>query len=1035
MKLFAPLAVLGLLFCLAVELPAQSVRVVFVSGEASIQRPEEPALRPAVKGETIIIGTRIVTGADGRLVLTPMPGIKSIVTPNTTLLLEGVSENRTSDTNVTQKVVLDLKEGSVVSDLQKPEGVTYDYSIRTARGLAGARGTTYTVGINSAGIQTIVVAHGAISINFSDGRKMTLTPGQLSVTKSNGQTQKVEKLDQLSPEDQKVAQKGAETTIAAIATAIDAGISVAPEALNNALAAAKGLGVTLSPETQKAVSGALDTSDAPPPEKQPGDAPAKDEPKPGDPKPGEPKPGDPKPGDGPVKPDGPPPILPPGPTPPPPPPPNIKEITAKSPLDLFLERLPGDLHAPLRAQPGDIQNLLIALNEIDIAAFVLKPDPDTGVAYTLHDLRTHLAAFKDLKQSNAGAFAMVKDMAGPDLVNMPGTPDPLQWSAGAFARTLASWNALTDAKRALIIDLGAGEAIMDTSPDYIQALLGQLTATDIALIKATGWGRYLADLAGNPATQTILNLASTSSAAQLAIIKDFDVSPQRLVNGTTINTATIAAINALASATVSDADRLLMRQLGVGQRMLYETGTPPRSFSQIINSTIAFYGSLTPAEQTAARALDLGDIFYKNVPTAIFGSSTRTFLQRVQDLTAFYNTHPNLQQSLQDSRILSFDLLPTDFVNASGGSHLSLVDTLALFDALPTRTRTYLDVSYHDGDFNFYELANPLIAASPYLRPLGDINTLLTGLTPGQFSSLLDLDLSTAVFEVIPGPIDLNSSNPLDANQATDLLGANPLATLQATIATYEALPPFHKQVLRELGIIGDGNTAVIGADTQGLDRLLSAYAALPAGLRATTDHLDELAASNHDFGDTTTAVPARSFFFTGNNLRSGVPIIDIQFHSTGDLYVGATRFLQIANSSLGSIPVFDVGAGHDLYLHASDLIELTGDNSTGTMFSNGIRSITMAAATINLTNINFPAGSVASLNSKFLGVNFISGSTPPTPGLVNFKNVSYGGAALANTGDLSATAKANGNIAIGTLAAPATLPTHVAQGTTRTAP
>ena len=120
MRLLTPFAVLGLLFCLVVDLPAQSVRVVFVSGSASIQRPEEPALRPAIKGETVIIGTRIVTGTDGRLVLTPMPGIKSIVTPNTTLLLEGASEERTSDTNVTQKVVLDLKEGSVVSDLQSP---------------------------------------------------------------------------------------------------------------------------------------------------------------------------------------------------------------------------------------------------------------------------------------------------------------------------------------------------------------------------------------------------------------------------------------------------------------------------------------------------------------------------------------------------------------------------------------------------------------------------------------------------------------------------------------------------------------------------------------------------------------------------------------------------------------------------------------------------------------------------------------------------------------------------------------------------
>ncbi len=117
--------------------------------------------------------------------------MKTILTPNTDLVLEDVKENRTSATNVTQTAVLDLKEGAVVSDLQKPEGVTYDYGIRTARGLAGARGTTYTVGITPAGIQSIVVAHGTIALNFTGGRQASLTPGQLSITKTNGVSQQV----------------------------------------------------------------------------------------------------------------------------------------------------------------------------------------------------------------------------------------------------------------------------------------------------------------------------------------------------------------------------------------------------------------------------------------------------------------------------------------------------------------------------------------------------------------------------------------------------------------------------------------------------------------------------------------------------------------------------------------------------------------------------------------------------------------------------------------------------------------------------
>jgi hypothetical protein len=242
---------------LSVVLPAQTVRVIFVSGQASLQRPDETALRPAVKGDTVIIGTRIVTGADGRVVLTPMPGVKSIITPNTTVLLESASETRTSDTEVAHQAVLDLKQGAVVSDLKKPEGVTYDYNIRTARGIAGARGTTFTVGINAAGIQTIVVAHGSISINFIDGRTAVLSPGQLAITQATGESQSVNTIGELSEADQKIAQNWMETTISALATALEAGIEVDPTALQNALDTAKSLGFTLSDELQTLVDRVL----------------------------------------------------------------------------------------------------------------------------------------------------------------------------------------------------------------------------------------------------------------------------------------------------------------------------------------------------------------------------------------------------------------------------------------------------------------------------------------------------------------------------------------------------------------------------------------------------------------------------------------------------------------------------------------------------------------------------------------------------------------------------------------------------------
>ncbi len=257
MRLIKLIAILGFALITTLALPAQTVRVIFTSGAASIQRPDEAAPRAIVKGESVIIGTRIITGADGRVVLTPMPGVKSIVAPNTTLTLESSSESKTSETNVTHQAVINLKEGAVVSDLQKPEGVTYDYSIRTARGLAGARGTTFTVGINAAGIQTIVVAHGTISLNFTDGRQVSLAIGSLSITPPGGETKSVGNVSELTPSEKAIAQNWVETTVGAIASAIEAGVEVDAEALKNALASAESLGIKLSPELQALVDRVL----------------------------------------------------------------------------------------------------------------------------------------------------------------------------------------------------------------------------------------------------------------------------------------------------------------------------------------------------------------------------------------------------------------------------------------------------------------------------------------------------------------------------------------------------------------------------------------------------------------------------------------------------------------------------------------------------------------------------------------------------------------------------------------------------------
>ena len=976
MRLPTFFATLGLALVMTLALPAQTVRVIFVSGQAALQRPDEPALRPVVKGETVIIGTRIVTGADGRVVLTPMPGVKSIVAPNTTLLLESVSEIRTSDTNVTHQAVLDLKEGAVVSDLQKPEGVSYDYSIRTARGLAGARGTTFTVGINKAGIQTIVVAHGSISINFTDGGKAVLTPGQLSITKPNGDTQSVSNVGELSEADQKIAKNWTETTVSAIATALETGIELDPTALNNALDAAKSLGITLSPETQAAVDRILTTTSSLFEKEETAD---------------------------------------PNTTVDPPAPDTeviVTETAQPTALELFRGKLTTAQQAVFDALPDDIKNQLVTLGDLLLTGIALAPDQETGVALTHQDLRIHLTAFLQLSTTSPEALAFIKTLAGNSTDNFENIPDPVEWSTAAFVRTLTNWNALSDTEKHLIIAMGAGEAIMDKSAGYISALLGALDANQLSLMTQAGWGHYLDELAGKPTNTAIFTAVSELSSAELAVVKSFRISPDSFRNF-----STRSFVSALAS--LSAAEQTTLRQLGIGDIALdsldYSTTSVNRdTISTFINTdtanidyaarfaaTLTFYNTLSIDEQTAVRALELGHLLYDYSPTQALSDESTTALQRVRALAQFYITHPDLQQSLRDSdlfddgRLLADPLLLTD---------AQITSTLAIYSNLPDRTKTYLAVQNHSA--SFFVLANPDLFSNSSLRSLSDINATLGALTDAEFTTLLELDLGRVVLEI-------GDNN--DGVIPFPFIDGSPANEIKATITHYNQLDTNQKYVLRELGIIGNENVAIVGADTDGLNRLLTAYGDLPDTLRAATERLHEGSSSGSTYGSASGDIKDHSFFFP-RGYNENTTILGVSFQSTGDLHVGATRYLRIDGlSNRGD--TFVAGANKDVYLHAADLIDL---NSTA--FSAGIRSITMSAATINLSNLTIPEGAVASLNSKYGQTNF--GSTG-VYGKVNFFNVTYGNSTVLDADNFSM--ETRGNIAIGTLTNPAALPTYTA--------
>ena len=81
-------------------------------------------------------------------------------------------------------------------------------------------------------------------------------------------------------------------------------------------------------------------------------------------------------------------------------------------------------------------------------------------------------------------------------------------------------------------------------------------------------------------------------------------------------------------------------------------------------------------------------------------------------------------------------------------------------------------------------------------------------------------------------------------------------------------------------------------------------------------------------------------------------------------------------------------GTGAD-HIHLIAAAELAIDNLR---FSEQVRQITMEAMTINLSNLNFPSGSIVDLRSEYGGIDGIYPNFGTSaPGRVNFiQNVKY---------------------------------------------
>jgi hypothetical protein len=195
------------------------------------------------------------------------------------------------------------------------------------------------------------------------------------------------------------------------------------------------------------------------------------------------------------------------------------------------------------------------------------------------------------------------------------------------------------------------------------------------------------------------------------------------------------------------------------------------------------------------------------------------------------------------------------------------------------------------------------------------------------------------------------------------------------------------------MGIIGGVNLKFSSGDYDLSDLGYVSYAIAASesltiegslGFSSTSNNLDELIFIS---ADTLSVAEGTSIDFSGRSLGLGsfdtIDIINVDLHAEEEIGIRSLDSIVINNSDFATR-----GSGADfVHLMAAANIELNN-----LRFSEQVKQITMDAMTINLRNLNFPAGSMVNLNSSYGGLNGVYPNFGSSAvGRVNFiENVKY---------------------------------------------
>ncbi|HEY0864846.1 MAG TPA: FecR domain-containing protein [Lacunisphaera sp.] len=176
-------ALLGLAVSAFAQTKTTEATVARVTGSATVTLPDG-STQPLTAGMKVAQGSIITTGADGDLYLESHAGYVTSIKKDSVVEVNEISVTSAGGKVTEERTLLDLKSGNLVANLDPKKKSVNNYQVRTPKGVAAARGTTFTVNFRG-GVYTIAVVNGQVVL--TPPGSFGQTPAQMAASAAQSQ--------------------------------------------------------------------------------------------------------------------------------------------------------------------------------------------------------------------------------------------------------------------------------------------------------------------------------------------------------------------------------------------------------------------------------------------------------------------------------------------------------------------------------------------------------------------------------------------------------------------------------------------------------------------------------------------------------------------------------------------------------------------------------------------------------------------------------------------------------------------------------